>query len=270
MAITNCLNFGNPKRPEVFFQFREAVAGIGEACRALDTPVTGGNVSFYNESPSGAVYPTPVIGMIGLVESLAHVTMSAFHTDGDAIVLLGEPTGELGGSEYLAHIHGVVAGAPPECDLERERATIAALLDATRAGLVHSAHDCSDGGLAVALAECAVGDAEHPIGASVELDAWSALPDRALLFGEAQARIVVSTADAPAVLDIAARHGVKARRVGTVRATSGRLAISTASRQVDVALGELARAYHGAITRLMTPAPPEAAVLEQHPHPASF
>ena len=270
MAITNCLNFGNPRRPEVFYQFREAVAGIGEACRALDTPVTGGNVSFYNESPSGAVYPTPVIGMIGLVESLAHITRSAFHTDGDAIVLLGEPTSELGASEYLAHVHGVVAGAPPECDLGRERLTIAALLDATRAGLVHSAHDCSDGGLAVALAECAIGDEEHLMGATVDLEAWGALPDRALLFGEAQARILVSTADAAAVAGIAARHGVPARRIGTVRAASGRLRISTASRQVDLALDDLARAYHGAIPRLMAPAPAEAAILEQHPQPASF
>src|SRR6185437_10670910 len=270
MAITNCLNFGNPKRPEVFFQFREAVAGIGEACRALDTPVTGGNVSFYNESPSGAVYPTPVIGMIGLVESLAHVTRSTFHTDDDAIVMLGEPTSELGASEYLAQVHGIVAGAPPECDLERERMTITALLEATRAGLVHSAHDCSDGGLAVALAECAIGDEEHLMGAAVDLDGWSALPDRALLFGEAQARILVSTANATAVLAIAARHGVPARRIGTVRAASGRLQITTPSRQVDVVLDELARAYHGAIPRLMAPAPSEMAILEQHPQPASF
>jgi phosphoribosylformylglycinamidine synthase len=128
MAITNNLNFGNPKRPEVYFQLKEAVAGMGEACRVLGTPVTGGNVSLYNENPSGAVYPTPVVGMVGLVESLAHVTRSSFVTHGDSIVLLGDNTDEIGGSEYLQRIHGVVAGAPPRCDLAAERVLIEALL----------------------------------------------------------------------------------------------------------------------------------------------
>src|SRR4051812_42720207 len=118
MAITNCLNFGNPKRPEVFFQFREAVGGMGDACRVLGTPVTGGNVSLYNESPTGAVYPTPVVGMVGLLDDVSHATRSTFAADGDAIVLLGEPTSELGASEYLSRIHGVVAGSPPRCDLQ--------------------------------------------------------------------------------------------------------------------------------------------------------
>ena len=127
MAITNCLNFGNPTRPEVFFQLKEAVAGMGEACRALGTPVTGGNVSLYNESPSGAVYPTPVIGMVGLIDDLSHITRATFQRDGDAILLLGELGGELGGSEYLATIHGKVIGAPPRCDVEREKVLIDAL-----------------------------------------------------------------------------------------------------------------------------------------------
>src|SRR5215211_4950817 len=134
LAITNCLNFGNPRRPEVFFQFREAVGGMADACEALGTPVTGGNVSLYNESPSGAVYPTPVVGMVGLVESLEHVTRSAWHADGDAVVLLGDCTAELGGSEYLHRVHGVVAGAPPRCDLAAERAVIDAVLEAIGAG----------------------------------------------------------------------------------------------------------------------------------------
>ncbi|HET9453633.1 MAG TPA: phosphoribosylformylglycinamidine synthase subunit PurL, partial [Gemmatimonadaceae bacterium] len=169
LAITNNLNFGNPRRPEVYFQLREAVAGLREACEALGTPVTGGNVSLYNENPTGAIYPTPVIGMVGLVESLAHVTTSAFAHDGDAVVLLGEPTDELGASEYLARIHDVVAGAPPACDLARERALIDALLAAIAAGSVRSAHDCSEGGLAVALAECCMmqRDAQH--GANIDL-----------------------------------------------------------------------------------------------------
>ena len=186
MAITNCLNFGNPRRPEVFFQFREAVGGMADACEALGTPVTGGNVSLYNESPSGAVFPTPVIGMVGLIDDLDHVTRATFRTAGDTIVLLGEPTAEIGGSEYLSRIHGVTAGAPPRCDLAAERALIDALLEAIRAGVVSSAHDCSDGGLATALAECAMANRERTLSATVDLTSWSALPARALLFGEAQ------------------------------------------------------------------------------------
>jgi phosphoribosylformylglycinamidine synthase subunit PurL len=269
MAITNCLNFGNPRRPEVFYQFREAVAGIGEACRALGTPVTGGNVSLYNESPTGAVYPTPIIGMVGVVESLAHVTRSTFHVDGDAIVLLGDPTDEIGASEYLARVHGVVAGAPPACDLDRERALIDALLDAIAAGAIHSAHDCSDGGLAVALAECAIGDADAPLGAEIDLSTWSALPLRALLFGEAQGRAVVSTADPDRVIATAAKHGVPARRIGTVRATSGALVMRVGSRSFTAPLARLAAAYHDAIPNIMSRATGETAVLEQHPQPSA-
>ncbi len=270
MAITNCLNFGNPKRPEVFFQFREAVAGMGEACRTLGTPVTGGNVSLYNENPSGAVYPTPVIGMVGLVESLEHVTRSRFPEREEAIVLLGEPTDELGASEYLARIHGVVAGAPPRCDLERERAVIDALLAAIRAGLVSSAHDCSEGGLAVALAECAIGDPERKVGAEIELSGWDHLPLRALLFGEAQARIIATTPDAARLLELAAHHGVPARRIGTVRPAQETLSITVGAegRTIDAPLERLARAYHSAIPALMTVGSAESAVLEQHPKPA--
>ena len=269
MAITNCLNFGNPRRPEVFYQFREAVAGMGEACRALGTPVTGGNVSLYNESPTGAVYPTPIIGMVGLVDSLSHVTRSAFHVDGDAIVLLGEPTDEIGASEYLARVHGVVAGAPPACDLARERALIDALLEAIAAGAVHSAHDCSDGGLAVALAECAIGDAERQLGAELDLSRWSGLPLRALLFGEAQGRIVVSTAAPDRVIEVARARGIPAARIGTVRAAAQALEIRVGARSFTAPLARLAAAYHDAIPRIMSRSTGETAVLEQHPQPSA-
>jgi len=269
MAITNCLNFGNPRRPEIFYQLREAITGMGEACRTLGTPVTGGNVSLYNESPGGAVYPTPVIGMIGLVDSLSHVTGSTFREDGDSIVLLGEPTAELGGSEYLAHIHGLVAGAPPRCDLQREKATIDALLESIRAGLVSSAHDCSEGGLAVTLAECAIGELERRSGADVDLSPWSGLPLRALLFGEAQGRIVVSTGSPARVLDIAGKHGVPARIIGVVRAAQPLLRFRVADRVIEAPLSRLAAAYHDAIPSQMDAAAAEVAVLEQHPHPAS-
>jgi phosphoribosylformylglycinamidine synthase II len=251
-AITNNLNFGNPKRPEVYFQLREAVAGIGEACDALETPVTGGNVSLYNEHPGGAVYPTPVIGMIGVIDSLEHVTRAGFESDGDEIVLLGEPTTEIGASEYLHVIHGEVAGAPPACDLLKERALIDALLDAIQAGSVRSAHDCSDGGLAVALAECAMMDRAHLVGADVDLSAWASLPRRALLFGEAQGRVIVSTASARGVIEAAQQHGVPAQKIGRVFADSGTLRIRIGDDVIDAPLDRLADAYHDAIPRRMS------------------
>jgi len=268
MAITNCLNFGNPKRPEVYFQFTEAVRGMGEACLALGTPVTGGNVSFYNENPTGAVHPTPVVGMVGLIDSLAHITRSGFANEGDDIVLLGEPTSELGGSEYLARVHGVAAGAPPRCDLAREKATIDALLEAIRAGGVRSAHDCSDGGLAVAVAECCIADRDGTLGAEIELSKWSTLPLRALLFGEAQARIIVSTAQPSVVLEIARKHGVPARVIGQVRAPGAGLTIRIGERAIRAPLDRLAHAYHDAIPDIMNAAAAEVAVLEQHPQPS--
>ena len=264
MAITNNLNFGNPRRPEVYHQLREAVRGMGEACEALGTPVTGGNVSLYNESPAGAVYPTPVVGMVGLVESLEHVTRSAFAVDGDAIVLLGEPTDELGASEYFAWIHGTVAGAPPRCDLEAERRLIDALLEAIAAGHVSSAHDCSEGGLAVALAECAIMDRERLVGAQVDLTAWAALPRRALLFGEAQGRVIVSTPVPARVLDVASRHGVPAREIGRVAEAGGELVIATTGATLRAPLLRLAELYHDTIPSRMA-----RAVAAPEPEPAT-
>ena len=255
MAVTNCLNFGNPTRPEVFYQFKEAVAGMGEACRALGTPVTGGNVSLYNESPSGAVYPTPVIGMVGLIDDLAHITRATFQHDGDAVLLLGEMDGELGGSEYLATIHGKVLGAPPRCDLDREKKVIDSLLDAIRAGAVSSAHDCSDGGLAIALAECCVADLECQSGADIDLSAFGRIPNRGVLFGETQARIVISSSAPERVLEIAAKAGVSCARIGTVRRTSESLAIKLGSAAIKAPLARLRRAYHDTIPAIMSRTP---------------
>ncbi|MDE3052907.1 MAG: phosphoribosylformylglycinamidine synthase subunit PurL, partial [Gemmatimonadota bacterium] len=250
MAVTNNLNFGNPRKPDVYFQLREAVAGMAEACAALGTPVTGGNVSLYNETPRGAIYPTPVIGMVGVVDRLAHVTRSAFAHAGDAIVLLGEPTASIGASEYLQRVHGTVAGAPPACDLAAERALIDALLDAIGAGDVRSAHDCADGGLAVALAECAIMDRDHPLGARVDLSPWRGLPLRGLLFGEAQGRVLLSTPHAERVLAAAGRHGVPARAIGTV--TGGpSLEVAGTARPFTVPLDRLADAYFESIPRIM-------------------
>jgi phosphoribosylformylglycinamidine synthase len=254
MAITNNLNFGNPKRPEVYFQLRESVRGMGEACEALGTPVTGGNVSLYNENPRGAVFPTPVVGMVGLIDSVAHVTRAQFQQEGDAIVLLGEPTDHIGASEYLARIHGVTAGSPPPCDLGAEKALIEALLEAIRGGVVRSAHDCADGGLAVALAECCIMDRNAQIGATVDLSPWRDLPARAVLFGEAQGRVVLSTSMPDTVLAIAEKHGVPARRVGQVGALGTPLQISLGDRQFSAALDRLDDAYHEAIPRIMSAA----------------
>jgi phosphoribosylformylglycinamidine synthase len=262
LAITNCLNFGNPTRPEIFFQFKEAVAGIGEACIALDTPVTGGNVSFYNESPTGSVHPTPVIGMLGVIDSLEHITRSTFRNAGDAIVLLGDCTDEIGGSEYLATIHGRTAGEPPACDLACERSLITALLEAIRAGVVASAHDCSDGGLAVSLAECVMGDRGGMLGADVDLAHWDHLPARAVLFGEAQSRVVISTGEAARVLQIAAAHGVPALRIGTVRPRGDGLSIGTHGMRLKLGTERMAAAYHMAIPRIMDTAPQSAAITD--------
>ncbi len=262
MAITNCLNFGNPSRPEVFFQLKEAVAGMGEACRALGTPVTGGNVSLYNESPTGAVYPTPVVGMVGLIDDLSHVTRATFHQEGDAVILLGEMGGELGASEYLATIHGAVIGPPPACDAEHEKATIDALLEAIRAGAVSSAHDCSDGGIAIALAECCIANPEGESGADIDLSSWGHLPNRALLFGETQGRFVLSSPVPDRVLAIGRAAGISCTRIGTVRLSSQTLSISLADGVLRAPLGMLRRAYHRTIPDIMSRTPQHDASAE--------
>jgi phosphoribosylformylglycinamidine synthase len=265
MAITNNLNFGNPKKPEVYFQLREAIAGMGEACAALETPVTGGNVSLYNENPLGAIHPTPTIGMVGVIDSLALVTPSAFQREGDAIILLGEPTDELGASEYLQAIHGLTIGEPPACDPARERRLIDALLAAIRAGVVRSAHDCSDGGLAVALAESAILRRDRLFGFSVDLSTWASLPHRALLFGEAHGRVVLSSGDADAVLRIAAEHGVPARRIGEVTAAGDGARVTISDDTFAAPIEWLARAFHQAIPDIMDGSTPaEHAVASSH------
>ncbi|MCU0626569.1 MAG: phosphoribosylformylglycinamidine synthase subunit PurL [Gemmatimonadaceae bacterium] len=257
LAITNNLNFGNPKKPDVFFQFREAVHGMGDACRALGTPVTGGNVSLYNENPQGAVFPTPTVGMVGLIDDVAHATRMTFTTPGDAIILLGETKDELGGSEYLSRVHGLTIGAPPSVDLEGERRLVETLVEAIGSGVVRSAHDCSEGGLAVALAECCVADRDAMCGAEVRIDDL-ALPMRSAFFGESQGRVLLSTAEPDRVLAVAARHGVPARRVGTVRADPV-LVLSLGGTTLESPLAPLAAAFHDAIPMLMTRAATAAA-----------
>ena len=192
VAITNCLNFGNPNDPEIYYQFSEAVAGIGEACRRFNTPVTGGNVSFYNENPDGAVYPTPVIGMLGLIEDLEHVTTPRFKGEGDFIVVLGSINGELGGSEYLEMAHGLVAGEPPAINLETELHVQNACLEGIHEGIVLSAHDISDGGLAVCLVESLLA---APEGLGAEIHLTRRLRNDEMLFGESQSTIIITVAE---------------------------------------------------------------------------
>ncbi|HEX6937805.1 MAG TPA: phosphoribosylformylglycinamidine synthase subunit PurL [Longimicrobiales bacterium] len=266
-AVTNNLNFGNPHKPEVYYQLREAVLGMAEACAKFETPVTGGNVSLYNENPRGAIYPTPVIGMIGVLDDVSKHLVAGFRAPGDAIVLLGRNTGELGGSEYLKVVHGKVAGDAPALDLDAEKALQEAMLELAAGGLVRSAHDCAEGGLAICLAESAIRDAERPLGVDVALDddiAWAPL-----LFGEAQGRIVVSCAPerVDAVLGVAAKHGVPAKRIGTVGAAGGRFLVATvAGPKIDLPIARVADAYYGAIPRIMEES--AAAVEVDVAHPA--
>ncbi len=190
LAVTDNLNFGNPYKPEIFWQLREAVEGAAEACRAFGTPVIGGNVSLYNESPAGAVDPTPTIAMVGLIDEERDITTQFFKGAGDEIILMGELGDELGASHFLKVCHGRKEGLPPRLDLERELAIQNATRELIRSGLVKSAHDCSEGGLAVALAESCF-NPDHSLGAEIDLEQTSLRMDQ-LLFNEAQSRIVIS------------------------------------------------------------------------------
>jgi phosphoribosylformylglycinamidine synthase subunit PurL len=250
-AITNNLNFGNPLKPEVYYQMREAVLGMGEACTAFATPVTGGNVSLYNESPTGAIYPTPVIGMIGVLDDIDKHIRSNFRDPNDAIVLLGMNTNEIGGSEYLKIVHDMVAGDAPAVSLEGEKALQEAMLTIAEERLAHSAHDTAEGGLAVALAECCIMDAERLLGASVVLS--DEVPPAALFFGEAQGRIILSCApgNLDRVLKIAQKHGVPARPIGQVEEVNGDLRITGAGTSLRVPVEHLSQVWRSAIPALM-------------------
>jgi phosphoribosylformylglycinamidine synthase len=214
LGATNCLNFGNPERPEVMGQLVLAIRGIGEACRALGVPITGGNVSLYNETDGAAIYPTPVIGVVGLLEDASHVLTAWFKDEGDAVFVMGDTHDDLGGSEFLKVAHGRVAGRPPALDLETEKRLHAAVLEAAGAGLLRSAHDCSDGGLAIALAECAFRGEEEGLGGDFELP--GALRPDVLLFSESPSRMIVTTREEARLRAVAHRHGVPCHRLGTV------------------------------------------------------
>ena len=187
LAITDCLNFGNPEKPEIFWQFEQACAGVAEACRVLNTPVTGGNVSLYNETSDHAIHPTPAIGMVGLVEDINKTISNTFNHEGEVIMLIGGNHGELAGSEYLAMYENLEAGALPEINLPQIKARLDFLLELNGAGFVKSAHDITEGGLAIALAEMT-----KMYGAEINLKTNSKLK---VLFGERLGRIIISVAE---------------------------------------------------------------------------
>jgi phosphoribosylformylglycinamidine synthase len=241
LAVTNCLNFGSPEQPERMWEFAEAVRGMGDACRALGLPIVSGNVSFYNEtSGEGAIPPTPTIGMVGLIDDVTRGVPAAFRGAGDAVILLGETRSELGGSEYLALRHGLERGTPPALDLERERSLHALLADAAARGLLRSAHDCSDGGAAIALAECAI---RADTGLDVELPGPALRPE-VRLFAESSSRAVLSCPEAgvAALLALAQQHRVPAARIG--RTGGERIRIEPG---VDVTLREATDAWRNTL-----------------------
>jgi phosphoribosylformylglycinamidine synthase II len=253
IGATNCLNFGNPERPEIMWQIVEAIEGIADACRALDAPITGGNVSLYNETDGSAIYPTPIIGVVGVIEDASRVLARMFRQPGDDIILLGEGFGELGGSEYLKVVHGLVKGQPPMLDLEREASLIALLAKATGAGLLQSAHDCSDGGLAVTLAECAFNSGG--IGLDVDVPAITAVARscssaEGALFGESASRVAVSitTTNRAAFLQMAEDVDVPASVIG--KTGGARLRMRVGGRDaIDCAIADAEQLWASAIER---------------------
>ncbi|MGH9900814.1 MAG: AIR synthase-related protein, partial [Pyrinomonadaceae bacterium] len=253
VAVTNCLNFASPERPEVMWAFSEVIDGMAEACRAFDTPVISGNVSFYNETEGRGVHPTPVIGMVGVVEDVRRIVQHGFKAEGDVIALLGETGDDLTVSEYAATIQGLTtdkmisAGRLPALDLARERAVQRACLRAAEEGLLRSAHDCSDGGLAVALAESCFSSLKRPaVGAEVALG--GTLPAAAHLFGETPSRIVVSFNESSLerVREIAAEEGCPFTVVG--RTGGDGLIIKVDGEEVvTILVGELERAWRNSL-----------------------
>ena len=273
LGVTDNLNFGNPLKPEIFWQLRESVRGLAEGCRAFNAPVTGGNVSLYNQSPNGPIDPTPTVAMVGLIERPEHITTQWFKDQGDAVILLGgvvddkDPLLGLGGSAYLQRVHGLKTGTPPRCDLEREKELHLALLGLIHTGSIKSAHDCSEGGLAVALAECCISrqiarGTPRLIGAEIDLSAALPAADAtagkplsvrldALLFGEAQGRIIVtaSALDAVKVVERAKLLGAPAARIGTVEGEN--LTIKAGDGEFAWPVAQLHDLWWGSIARAM-------------------
>jgi phosphoribosylformylglycinamidine synthase len=255
IGATNCLNFGNPERPEIMWQFAQAVDGIAEACKALEIPITGGNVSLYNETDGQAIFPTPILGVVGLIENATTVIGRIIRRPGAIVVQLGDGRVTLGGSEYLKVSYGLIRGLPPDLDLDAERALQALLVRAVADGLIDSAHDCAEGGLAVTLAECSfdaggLGLEIDVAGAPGFSDEWTA---PATLFGERAGTAVVSTSEdrLSSLLALAARLDVRAVRIGVATGERLRMAVG-GQRRVDVSVREAETVWSSAIERYFT------------------
>ena len=260
VGATNCLNFGNPEKPHIIWQFSQAIDGITKACEELEIPITGGNVSFYNETLGEGIYPTPVLGVVGILDDVEKATFPHFREAGRAILLLrGSEPGdaidaqiEFGSSEYAKEILGELWGFPPALELGPEAALQKTIIELIAAGLVESAHDCSDGGLAVALAKSGFA---RGIGCKVELAAQE-LPLECVLFGEDASRIVISCDQASVgrIKEVAAKHGVSAETlgetvIGTIEITvDGKAAVSAK-------IAELQSEYEGALERALRSEP---------------
>jgi phosphoribosylformylglycinamidine synthase subunit PurL len=263
LGVTDNLNYGNPNNPELFWQLSESVRGLSEACRFFNAPVTGGNVSLYNQSPRGPIDPTPTVAMVGLIEKAEHITTQWFKDEGDEIVLLGsavdlqDPLMGIGGSAYLQAIHGKKTGLPPFCDLAQEKATHACLLDLIAQGWIKSAHDCSEGGLLVALAESCISrqKARHTSytkGAFIDVSVLSQIRMDAVLFGEAQGRILISVArqDIENVLARAAAQDVNALSLGQVGGEN--LTVKWLDKRFSWPISELHDLWWNTISKLMS------------------
>jgi phosphoribosylformylglycinamidine synthase subunit PurL len=248
IGATDCLNFGNPEKPEIMWQFAEAVRGLGDACTALGIPIVSGNVSLYNETDGRAIFPTPMIGMVGLIKDARHAIGQAFRQPGDVVALIGRNTPELGGSEYMKVVHGKIAGKLPELDVEACGFSCAAVRALAEEGLIRSAHDLSEGGLAAGLAECCVSGAE-PIGVAAMIAA-NELEPHEVLFGEAPGRFLISFAPEreAKVRDLAMRKYATYTIVGTVG--GDRFTVRTGNDEIDLPLGDVVAAWRDGFRRV--------------------
>ncbi|HOV16282.1 MAG TPA: phosphoribosylformylglycinamidine synthase subunit PurL [Candidatus Cloacimonadota bacterium] len=242
LAITNCLNFGNPYKPEVYWTFQECIRGMSDACRVLETPVTGGNVSFYNENPQGAIYPTPVIGMVGLINDADKVIDQYFQEEGDLVYLIGSECYEIGGSEYLSIIHGLETGKAPHVDLKQEKSLILLMEELTEKRLLASAHDCSEGGLLVSLAECCFHPNGNFRGVNIQYEPY--WRKDIAYFGETHGRIIVSLHQNQEAyfLQIVHDYELDALRLGKVEGKNFIL-----NRDINLPVCELYQAWKNAI-----------------------
>jgi phosphoribosylformylglycinamidine synthase II len=249
LAITDCLNFGNPENPEIFWQFEKSVDGMSEACRVLNAPVIGGNVSLYNERSGMAVYPTPTVGMVGLIEDTDHITTQGFKEDGDVVVLLGETKAEFGGSELQKLLEGKISGRAPQIDLAKEKALQNVVLGAIRQGLISSAHDVAEGGLAVSIAESAISGNK-----GVQINIETGLTATEILFSESQSRIVLSVKESQVdlLLSQAKEAGVEAQVIGKVRDTEQVDFTINGKPEISTSVSTILTSWKEAIPCLMT------------------